>query len=280
MAESNNRVKYAYLNYNEIPERLKIGDIDEYDIIFTKDTHEQYLIKDDLSLLNIHSRIYRFDSIESAKKSLNSNSDTYKGQIVAIADNNLGVYHGYIVNRVNEEYTVTSLSDSGTSIDYNALAHRPIINKTGTLANPLIVGDLDNGLYSVSGEYKLFNEYTTIFSSSINHLFLVEKSETKSYVKDISAKEIITYILSNGEVSKSELLTQQYLSDNHYITENDFDAKIAALDYITKAEASKYVKQITTEYLNENLGNIIDTKIDEKISSLVVDDTEIERLFK
>lgn len=42
MAESNNRVKYAYLNYNEISERLRIGDIDEYDVIFTKDTHEQY----------------------------------------------------------------------------------------------------------------------------------------------------------------------------------------------------------------------------------------------
>lgn len=277
---ADNRVKYAYLNYADISKRIENGDIDEYDVIFTKDTHEQYLIKDDLSLLNIKSRIYRFDSIESAKESLNSNSDTYKGQIVAIADNDLGVYHGYIVNRVDEEYTVTSLSDSGTSVDYNALAHRPIVNKTGTLANPLVIGDLENGLYSVSGEYKLFDEYPTIFSSSINHLFLVEKSETESYVKDISAKEVITYSLINGEVTRSELLTQQYLSDNHYVTENDFDAKIAALDYITKVDASEYVKQITTEYLNENLGNIIDTKIDEKISTLVVDDTEIEKLFK
>lgn len=277
---ADNRVKYAYLNYADISKRIENGDIDEYDVIFTKDTHEQYLIKDDLSLLNIKSRIYRFDSIESAKESLNSNSDTYKGQIVAIADNDLGVYHGYIVNRVDEEYTVTSLSDSGTSVDYNALTHRPVVNKTGTLANPLVVGDLENGLYSVSGEYKLFDEYPTIFSSSINHLFLVEKSETESYVKDISAKEIITYSLINGEVTRSELLTQQYLSDNHYVTENDFDAKIAALDYITKVDASEYVKQITTEYLNENLGNIIDTKIDEKISTLVVDDTEIEKLFK
>lgn len=277
---ADNRVKYAYLNYADISKRIENGDIDEYDVIFTKDTHEQYLIKDDLSLLNIKSRIYCFNSIESAKESLNSNSDTYEGQIVAIADNDLGVYHGYIVNKVDEEYTVTSLSDSGTSIDYNSLAHRPVINKTGTLANPLVIGNLDNGLYSVSGEYKLFDEYPTIFSSSINHLFLVEKSETKSYVKDISAKEMITYTLSDGEVSKSELLTQQYLENNHYITENDFDAKLATLDYITKAEASEYVRQITTEYLNENLGNIIDTKIDEKISTLVVDDTEIEKLFK
>lgn len=278
--EKRNRVKYAFINYKDIQTKIDNGDIDEYDIVFTKDTHEQYLIKDDLSLLNIKSRIYCFNSIVSAKEALNSNTDTYEGQIVAIADNDFGVYHGYIVNRVGEEYTVTSLADSGNSIDYDTLAHRPICNKTGTLANPLIIGNLDNGLYSVSGEYKLFDEYPTIFSSSINHLFLVEKSETESYIKDISAKEIITYKLINGEVSKSELLTQQYLEDNHYITENDFDAKIAILEYITKAEASEYVKQIITEYLDGNLGNIIDTKIDEKISTLIVEDTEIEHLFK
>ena len=37
-------------------------------------------------------RIYRFDSVESAKELLNKNSDTYEGQIVAIADNDLGVF--------------------------------------------------------------------------------------------------------------------------------------------------------------------------------------------
>lgn len=280
MAEQTNRVKYAYLDYSEIQNRIDGGEIDEYDVIFTKDTHEQYLIKDDLSLLNIKSRIYRFDSIESAKESLNSSSDTYEGQIVAIADNDLGVYHGYIVNRYDEEYTVTSLSDSGTSIDYNSLAHRPVINKTGTLANPLIIGELDNGLYSVSGEYKIFTEYPTVFSSSINHLFVVEKDNDIVYVKDISAKKITTYILSDGQVEIQDIVTTDYLDKNKYITENDFDAKIEALDFITRDEVSDYVKQIITEYLDQNIDQTIDEKIDEKLESMVVDDSEIENLFK
>lgn len=273
MAE--NRVKYAYLDYNDISTRIENGEIDQYDVVFTKDTHEQYLIKDDLSLLNIKSRIYCFDSIISAKEKLNSNTDTYEGQIVAIADNNSGVYHGYIVNKSNDEYIITSLTDNGNKIDYDSLVHRPIINKTGSLANPLTIGELDNGLYSVSGEYRIFLEYPTIFSSSINHLFVVEKENDKIYVKDVQAKKTVIYVLSNGQVSIEDVITSNYLTENQYITETDFDAKIKALDFVTRNEISDYVKQITTEYLEQNLDN----KIDEKINSLIADDSEIDNLF-
>lgn len=273
MAE--NRVKYAYLDYNDISTRIENGEIDQYDVVFTKDTHEQYLIKDDLSLLNIKSRIYCFDSIISAKEKLNSNTDTYEGQIVAIADNNSGVYHGYIVNKSNDEYIITSLTDNGNKIDYDSLVHRPIINKTGSLANPLTIGELDNGLYSVSGEYRIFLEYPTIFSSSINHLFVVEKENDKIYVKDVQAKKTVIYVLSNGQVSIEDVITSNYLTENQYITETDFDAKIKALDFVTRNEISDYVKQITTEYLEQNL----DSKIDEKINSLIADDSEIDNLF-
>lgn len=273
MAE--NRVKYAYLDYSDISTRIENGEIDQYDVVFTKDTHEQYLIKDDLSLLNIKSRIYCFDSIISAKEKLNSNTDTYEGQIVAIADNDSGVYHGYIVNKFNDEYIITSLTDNGNKIDYDSLVHRPIINKTGSLANPLTIGELDNGLYSVSGEYRIFLEYPTIFSSSINHLFVVEKENDKIYVKDVQAKKTVIYVLSNGQVSIEDVITSNYLTENQYITETDFDAKIKALDFVTRNEISDYVKQITTEYLEQNL----DSKIDKKINSLIAEDSEIDNLF-
>lgn len=276
MADKSNRIKYAYLNYNEIEERLKIGQIDTYDVVFTKDTHEQYLINEDSTLLNITSRVPRFDSVESAIKLLNNSSDTYKGQIVAVFDDNSDVYYGYIVNKVNGKYNITSLSDSK---DYNSLTNRPVINKTGTLADPVIVGDLDDGLYSVSGEYKIFDEYPTVFSSSVNHLFLVEKSNTALYVKDVFAKETIIYTLANGKVTTSKIVTEQYLTDNRYITETDFDAKLAALDYLGKAEAETYIKQITNEYVYENISDIVDTKINDKIANLEADDDEIESLF-
>lgn len=270
MAEQSNRVKYAYLDYGDIQNRIDNGDIDEYDIVFTKDTHEQYLIKDDLSLLNIKSRIYRFGSIVSAKQALNSNTDTYEGQIVAIADNDLGVYHGFIVNKTDNEFTVTSLADSGSQPDYDSLAHRPITNKVGTLANPLIIGDLDSGMYNVSGEYKIFNEHPTIFSSSMNHLFLVEKTTDKTYVKDVSASETTTYVLSDeGKVDKVEGVTNDYL-----------DEKIESLNLVSKDDLSDYMEEFTTEYLDQNLDVKIEGKVTGNINSLIAEDSDIEDLFK
>lgn len=275
---ADNRVKYAYLNYDDIQKRIESGEIDQYDIVFTKDTHEQYFIKDDLSLLRITSKVYCFDSVSEAELSLNNNTDTYAGQIVAIANND--TFSGYIVNKVNGKYTVDLLSDNRKSIDYDSIEHRPVINKTGTQNNILVVGNLDNGLYSIDGVYKIFEEYPTVFTVSSKHLFLIEKSDDISYIKDISAKEIIVYTLSNGKVTESKLLTSQYLEDNQYITNDSFEAKLKTLDLITKTEASEYIKTITNEYLEQNLGNTIDTKIDEKIQSLVATDSDIENLFQ
>lgn len=275
---ADNRVKYAYLNYDDIQKRIESGEIDQYDIVFTKDTHEQYFIKDDLSLLRITSKIYRFGSIIEAEETLNKNTDTYAGQIVAIAKDN--TYSGYIVNRSNDRYTVNLLSDDRKPIDYDSINHRPIVNKIGTQDDNLIIGDLDNGIYSVTGVYKIFNEYPTLFTVSSNHLFLVEKSDDISYVKDISAKEIITYTLSNGVVNVLKTVTTQYLEDNQYITNDSFEVKLKTLDLITKAEASEYIKTITNEYLEQNLGNTIDIKIDEKIQCLVATDSDIENLFQ
>ena len=273
-----NRVKYAYVNYDDIQWKIDSGEIDQYDIVFTKDTHEQYFIKEDLSLLRIISKVYCFDSIIEAEETLNKNTDTYVGQIVAIANDN--IYSGYIVNRENGKYTVNSLSDSRSPIDYDNIDHRPVINKIGTQDGNLIIGDLDNGIYSVTGVYKIFNEYPSLFTVASNHLFLVEKTDSISYVKDISAKEIITYTLSNGAVNVLKSVTTQYLEDNQYITNDLFEAKLKTLDLITKAEVSEYVKTITNEYLEQNLGTTIDTKIDEKIQSLVVTDSDIENLFQ
>ena len=273
------RIKYAYLNYDDIQKRIENGDIDAYDIVFTKDTHEQYFLREDLSLVNVKARIYRFDSVAIAKEQLNLNTDTYEGQIVAIADNDLGVYHGYIVNKSGDEYTVLSIADSGTAIDYDALSHHPIINKKGTLSDVLIVGNLDNGLYSVSGEYKIFEEHITSFSTSTEHLFAVEVKKNIKYVKEISAEKITTYTLSDGIVNVQEVVTTDFLNENGYMTEEEFDSKIVALDFINKTEVSEYVKEITTEYLNENLETKIDEKIDLKIESIIASDSEIENLF-
>lgn len=272
---TNKRIKYGYLDYNDIQNRIEEGILDAYDVVYTKDTHECYIITESLSPVAINSRVYRYDSVSDAIKALNESPDTYEGQIVAIKAN--GHYKGYIVNLTDDKFNVNLLSEIDEKIDYNTLGNRPIINLTGTLAEPVIVENLSNGIYSISGQYQLFSSVQTIFSSFSNHIFLVEKSDTETYIKDISAKKITTYINNNDGISSEEIVTSKYLENNHYMTESDTDKKIQALNALTKTEATEYVQSVVADYLDTVLDERIEKKIDAKI--VEADDSSIDNMF-
>ena len=78
------RAKYGYMSCASIPLKIQSGEIDAYDIVYTTDTHENYVISPDLEPLAVRSRIYVFDSVENANTQLNVNTDTYVGQIVSV----------------------------------------------------------------------------------------------------------------------------------------------------------------------------------------------------
>lgn len=279
MAESSakNRSRYGYLNLTDIQDRIDSGKLDAYDLIYTKDTHECYILTEDLEQVPIKSRVYQFPTEEEALLYLNAATDTYEGQLVAIKKKNR--YKAYIVNKDDEDlWCVTLLSDVDEQIDYNTLGNRPITNLTGTLANPIIVETLDNGIYFISGQYKVFDSIDTIFSSYENHIFLVEKSETETHIKDISSTDIITYSLVGDEIEQDKLVTSKFLEDNNYVTGSDLDKKIQTLDILTKTEASEYIEQAVNAYLDSKLDSAIDQKLDEKIVETA--DTEIADLFK
>lgn len=279
MAESSakNRSRYGYLNLTDIQDRIDSGKLDAYDLIYTKDTHECYILTEDLEQVPIKSRVYQFPTEEEALLYLNAATDTYEGQLVAIKKKNR--YKAYIVNKDDEDlWCVTLLSDVDEQIDYNTLGNRPITNLTGTLANPIIVETLDNGIYFISGQYKVFDSIDTIFSSYENHIFLVEKSETETHIKDISSTDIITYSLVGDEIEQDKLVTSKFLEDNNYVTDSDLDKKIQTLDILTKTEASEYIEQAVNAYLDSKLDSAIDQKLDEKIVETA--DTEIADLFK
>lgn len=271
------RSRYGYLNLADIQDRINNNKLDAYDIIYTKDTHECYILTEDLEQVAIRSRVYQFPSEEEALLYLNASTDTYAGQLVAIKRGSK--FKAYIVNKDDEDlWCVTLLSDADEQIDYNTLGNRPIINLTGTLANPIIVETLDNGIYFISGQYKVFDSIDTIFSSYENHIFLVEKSETETHIKDISSTDIITYSLVGDEIEQDKLVTSKFLEDNNYVTDSDLDKKIQTLDILTKTEASEYIEQAVNAYLDSKLDSAIDQKLDEKIVETA--DTEIADLFK
>lgn len=277
VSSAKNRSRYGYLNLADIQDRIDSGKLDAYDLIYTKDTHECYILTEDLKQVPIKSRVYPFPTEEEALLYLNAATDTYEGQLVAIKKKNR--YKAYIVNKDDEDlWCVTLLSDADEQIDYDTLGNRPITNLTGTLANPIVVETLDNGIYSISGQYKVFDSIDTIFSSYENHIFLVEKSETETHIKDISSTDVITYSLVGDEIKQEKLVTSKFLEDNNYVTDTDLDKKIQTLDILTRTEASEYIEQAVNSYLDSKLDSAIDQKLDEKIVETA--DTEIADLFK
>lgn len=272
--KSSQRAKFFYINRNEIEKLIEKGKIDENDIVYTKDSHENIFIGSDLSINPVHSKVYCYEDVDSAIENLNNASDTYEGQIVSIKTGDK--YKGYIVNKIGENYTVTLLS-ALENIDYNTLGNRPITNLIGSLSEPVIVGELDSGTYSISGQYKIFSSIETIFSSSVNHIFLVEKTESEIYVRDISARKITSYSSIEGEMKQEEILTSEYLKENGYVTSSEVDVKLQTLDILTKTEAQSYIKETVSKYLDE----VLDSTIDQKLNNMIVeaDDSFIDDMF-
>ena len=60
------RTKFVYLSYDDITTSIGNGILDEYDMCITKDTHEIYVIREDLTPFAIKTKVYIFDSVEEA----------------------------------------------------------------------------------------------------------------------------------------------------------------------------------------------------------------------
>lgn len=270
------RIKFAYLTYDDMLSKLELGDLNEYDIIYSKDKYVTYLITEELKPLQLRSRVYVFDSISDAEIKLNESTDTYIGQVVAILDKD--TYRGYIVNHKSEKFTVTPLWEHSEPIDYDSLGNRPIINLIGTMDQPIMVSELDSGIYNVKGQYKISNLEETIYLSASNVIITVERDATETKVKRITSDDITDYIITSSTISKNEYVTQQFLIDNNYATNSYVDSKIEVLEISIKSDIQSYVKKMFDEVLGEELDKRIDQRIEENIQPST--EEEIKDLFK
>lgn len=115
MAESK-KVKLGYGDYENIDTAITEGKIDERDIVITKDTSEFVYIRDDKTKQVIKARIARFENEQEAVAQLNTATDTYAGQPVAIKGSN-GKYQSYTVQDGESGFVVESIADSAGSND-------------------------------------------------------------------------------------------------------------------------------------------------------------------
>ena len=270
----NTRAKWAYLSYDSIQTKIDEGVLDAYDIIYTKDSHENVIISPDLEIWSVRSRIYVFNSVEEANTQLNINTDTYIGQIVSVIVEDK--CKGYIVNKdALGNYYVDKLTID--DIDYNILGNRPIINLIGDLDNPIIIDKLDAGIYNIKGQYKISNLIETIYLSASSVIVMVEKDGGVTHIKHITTDQIIDFFISDNSVTSHEYITDQYLKDNNYVTADYVDNKIAALEQSINEDIEKYISDIVDKQFSSMLDEKIDAKIDEKIQP--VDNSQVQSLF-
>ena len=273
------RVKFGYLYYDEIPTRIENGDIDVNDIIFTRDTHETLIISEDLSLVPMRSKVYVFDSVADANTALNTNTDTYKGQIISILNNDK--YSAYIVNQdPNGVYFATALS--ADNIDYNTLGNRPIENLVGTLDTPIMISNLDTGMYKVKGQYKISSSDITTYLSTDGDLFIIEVSATEKFIKRFTKDTIQDCVISDSGVEKKVYVTDKYLIDNGYSTTTYVDSKLAAFEETIRQDIQTYVEQTVEQVIEQKVDAIIDERLDAKLDERIKESTdeEVKNFFK
>ena len=273
------RAKYAYLSYDGMISKIADGTLDGYDIVYCNETHEIYVISPELQPLSVRSRVYVFDSVEKANIQLNINTDTYVGQIVSVIVEDK--CKGYIVNK-NREGSFYIEALTADNIDYNTLGNRPIENLVGTLDEPIIITELNSGIYKIKGQYKISDDYGTVFLSSDGDLFLIEKTNTENRIKRITKDTIQDFIVSDSDIVKRTYITDDYLTDCGYTTTEYVDSKVLALEESIRADIESYVEQTVEDVITQRIDVIIDERLDVKLDERIQATTneEIEELFK
>lgn len=153
------------------------------------------------------------------------NLDTSKlvnGRLVRV--NNVGgVVNYYAWNVETQAWDKVDFSGGGSG--------EGIPEIIGTEAHPIVLSELEPGLYRVKGVYTISPTYETIITTPIDHIaFVSEDEEDEIQIKVITEDTITDYIVERVNVTfVNEYATHKYL-ENNYATINYVDAEIAALE--------------------------------------------------
>lgn len=229
-----NRAKFAYLKKDDIFERIASGELDQYDICYSKDTNEIFIVNESLEAISIKGRVDSYDSVLDAEQFLNNSPFTYVGQLVAIRNGNH--MRAYLVDDNKGTYVVKPIDQCQEIIDYDTLGNIPITNLKGTSDNPIIISDLVAGMYMISGEYLIAS-----FSDTINYaykgcLFVTDGNGT---ISRISSSKIVTFKVDRNSIHENETVTEDYLKDHNYTTLEEVKNEIHSTlvdSFVTKKE--------------------------------------------
>lgn len=134
---------------------------------------------------------------------------------------------------------------------YDELQGIPIINVKGTIISPLIISDLEDGIYKVTGNYYLTSDTSgTQFIESSNCLFFVSK-ENKKFLK-ISPTNITEFSVKEDGTCESNAIV------NGNITET---IKQEVKNYFDNEGVTQDIVGIVDQRISERFGEATDEDI-------------------
>ena len=220
--ESKLRSRLGYLAYSDIQDRIDNGQLDEYDVVLVKDQDTVAYVAPDMSIHNITARLDVYMSESTAIRALNASETTYVGMPVAIYYQ--GSYKLYLVDGTQGNWNVLPAWGNPVSFSYNDLVDVPLINKIGTAEENVILNQLADGMYAVSGIFKITQTSETIIDTTPEIAIVKDNG---AVITLISGKETVTYDTSGGgEPVADKVATEQYLIDNGYTTDTKVDEMI------------------------------------------------------
>ena len=195
-----------------------------------------------------------FITVETLEQRDNlDNKKLVNGRLVRVND----------VGGVATYYRWDAETKSWVKEDFGGGSSGGIPEVVGTTKHPIILSELEPGLYRVIGTYKISHTYTMITLTGIHHLAFVSEDDNPN-IKVITDSDITDYVVTDGDVTfSSEYATKDYVADN-YVTKQYVDNKIAVIEAQISEIISEFhdkVLEIVNERLEDALNDISESYI-------------------
>ena len=221
---ANLTTKFAVANYGDIQSLIEQGLLAYPTYVFCRNTNTMVFIDKNQQMQNV--------------KGFNQSSIIEVEELPTedIQSNTFYICNGIGYLLINDILVPVfkNISDDTEISSYDDLSEVPIVNKRGTIVSPIVLSDLDAGCYSVSGQYQIGGDLTTIYVPSSNVIVLVDVEDGIKYITRIDGKKVVVYTvaLETMEISSDEYATQSWIKAQGY----------ADCDYVNQAITEVYNK--------------------------------------
>lgn len=266
---SENLVRFGYIEKSDIQKALDEGLLSSWSVIYTSDTHQQFLVDENKELVTIKSQVPIYGSADAAIESIKIDGSAYEGEIISIYNALDECFDAYVCNKwPNGDWYVKPINTK-EDVDYNRINNIPIVNIESSVVNPVDLTTLPDGYYKVN--YFISPSSGNQINSIVGNLFVIESNLDTKVIKRISASNIFEYQIKGDKVTTKKYVTDTWLKENNYMTETDVDDKFQAFDVIVQQRIEDYVAN-TCVYLIKYI-------LDQELAARNASKADIESMF-